>query len=178
MNLSGEYLKVVHQLNLKETTDLLLVSIQDQKMYHQKEAKTVKTYVVSTSLNPPNCLEGSFGTPWGLHEICDVIGKDQPIGMVFQGRLALGQCYWQCDQKARKKNLITSRILRLRGLEEGLNSGGNADSYARFIYVHGTNHEERLGEPSSSGCIQVSNEDAVSLADTIPRGTHLYISLA
>ena len=177
MNLSGEYLKVVKQLKLMETADLLLVSIQDQKMYHQKEGKTVKTYVISTSLNPPNCQEDSFGTPWGLHEICEIIGKGQPLGMVFEARLAQGRCFWECEPSARKKNLITTRILRLRGLEEGLNSGGDSDSFARFVYIHGTNHEGRLGKPSSSGCIQVSNQDAVCLAAEIPQGTHLYISL-
>ena len=35
--------------------------------------------------------------------------------------------------------------MRLRGLEEGLNKGPEMDSYDRYIYIHGTNHEDRLG---------------------------------
>ena len=53
-------------------------SIKQQKMYHQKEGKTVKTYVISTSLKSPSCEENSLGTPWGLHEVCEVIGSGQP----------------------------------------------------------------------------------------------------
>ncbi|HAF58466.1 MAG TPA: L,D-transpeptidase, partial [Opitutae bacterium] len=81
----NEYLGVLKELDLMETDDLLLVSIKSQEMYHQKEGKSVKTYVVSTSLNPPSCPENSFGTPWGLHEVNEIIGQDQPKGMVFQG---------------------------------------------------------------------------------------------
>ena len=33
---------------------------------------------------------------------------------------------------------ITTRILWLEGLEPGFNRGGNVDSHARYIYIHGT----------------------------------------
>ena len=41
------------------------------------------------------------------------------------------------------------------------------------LYVHGTNHEERLGKPASSGCLQMGNEDIAELFDLLPEGTHL-----
>ncbi len=44
------------------------------------------------------------------------------------------------------------------------------------MYIHGTNHEEKLGTPSSSGCIQLSNQDVIELAEGVPTGTHLFIS--
>mgnify|MGYP000874485838 FL=1 len=177
ISLKVEYLKVVKQLNLKQTQDLLIVSIQRQEMYHQKEGTAVKTYVVSTSLKPPSCKEDSLGTPWGLHVVSEIIGEGQPIGMVYKARIPLGERFWDCDKSMQEQNLITSRILRLSGLQEGINLGKSVDTFERFVYLHGTNHEERLGKPSSSGCIQVSNEDAIDLSTQISAGTHLYISL-
>lgn len=179
MNLlvKNEYLKVVEKLQLEETAEVLLVSIKNQVMYHQKVGKTVKTYVISTSLKPPSCKENSLGTPWGLHLVSEVIGSGQPSGMVFKARQPTGQCYWDCSEELQKQNLITSRILRLVGLEVGINSGKGVDTFGRYVYLHGTNKEGNLGSPASSGCIQVSNVHAIELADRIPLGTHLFISL-
>ena len=170
-------MKVVEQLKIKETQDLLIVSIKQQRLYHQKEGKSVKTYVASTSLKPPSCKEDSLGTPWGLHKVCEVIGVGQPLGMVFQGREPIGLPYWDCEEAMQQKNLITSRILRLNGLQEGLNRGGKQDTFNRFVYLHGTNHEDKLGKPASSGCIQLGNQEVVELANKIGIGSHLYISL-
>jgi lipoprotein-anchoring transpeptidase ErfK/SrfK len=73
------------------------------------------------------------------------------------------------------KNLITTRILRLRGLEDGVNRGNGIDSYDRYIYIHGTNHEDRIGSPSSSGCLQLANQDVLQLHDLAEEGMHLWI---
>ena len=48
-------------------------------------------------------------------------------------------------------NLITTRILRIVGLEHGLNKGEGIDTFERYVYIHGTNKEDRLGQPASSG---------------------------
>ena len=175
--LKDEYLQILEELNLNRTRDLMLVSIQNQRMYLQKENSAVKTYVISTSLKNPSCQQDSFGTPWGLHEVSDIIGSDQPIGMVFKARHPIGKCYWECDAQMQEGNLITSRILRLRGLQPGLNCGGVSDTFLRYVYIHGTNHEKKLGKPASSGCLQLSNQDVIELADSIKIGTHLFISL-
>lgn len=175
--LKDEYLQILEELKLNRTRDFLLVSIQNQSMYLQKENKAVKTYVISTSLKKPSCQQNSFGTPWGLHEVSDIIGSDQPSGMVFKARKPIGKCYWDCGAQMQEGNLITSRILRLRGMQSGLNHGGFSDTFSRFVYIHGTNHENKLGQPASSGCLQVSNQDVIELADTIKAGTHLFISL-
>lgn len=74
-------------------------------------------------------------------------------------------------QKAR----VTSRILRLRGLEEGVNSGAGMDSYERFIYIHGTVFEDRIGDPTSAGCITLLNREMLELFDSVPVGTLIYI---
>ena len=178
MQVKNEYLKRLMSLQLMETEHLLFVSLKQQRMYHQKEGKTVKTYVISSSLNPPSCKHNSLGTPWGVHLVGEIIGVGQPKGMVFKGRLPINRCYWDCDTEMNMQNLITSRILRLVGLEVGLNRGASVDSYERYIYIHGTNKESKLGSPASSGCIQVSNVDAINLASEIPQGSHVYISLS
>ena len=95
--------------------------------------------------------------------------------MVFKGRKPTGKRHPECSKEDQAKSLITSRILRLRGLEPGLNTGGNRDSFARYVYIHGTNHEEAIGSPASSGCLQLTNADVIDLFDRIPEGTHLLI---
>ena len=65
--------------------------------------------------------------------------------------------------------------LRLRGLEHGLNAGVNRDSFARYVYVHGTNHEEAIGSPASSGCLQLTNADVIDLFDLVPEGSLVLI---
>ena len=176
LRIKSEYLKVLQDLTMQGTPNILLVSIAEQEMYHQKDGKSVKTYVISTSLKPPSCRENSWGTPLGLHRVCEIIGGDQPLGMVYRARKPINCLYWECDVEMRKKNLITSRILRLEGLQPGLNNGEGIDTFDRFVYIHGTNHEEKLGTPSSSGCIQLSNQDVIELAEGVPTGTHLFIS--
>ena len=62
---------------------------------------------------------------------------------------------------------ITSRILWLDGLEEGINRGGPYDTFSRYIYIHGTSDEKRIGEPVSAGCIRMKNDDIVELFDEV-----------
>ena len=80
---------------------------------------------------------------------------------------------------ARRKtadNLITTRILWLRGLEPGVNHGGEVDSHDRYIYIHGTNHEERLGTPQSAGCVLMRNLELVELFDEVRVGDLVWIA--
>jgi hypothetical protein len=165
----------IENLNLVPTGTLLVVSIRDQLMFLYNEGQCVKTYVISTSKLPPSCVENSLGTPWGLHQISEIIGLGSPIGAVFKGRVDTGQVYHELRTEEQENNLITSRILRLKGMEPGVNQGGCVDTFSRYVYIHGTNHEPRLGEPSSSGCIQVSNVDAVELASIVPVSSFLLI---
>lgn len=162
-------------LNLAD--NLLIASVAHQRMNHFQYGKSDKAYVMSSSKNPPSCVEGSLGTPWGLHEVCEKIGDGEALGTVFVGRISIGERYWECDIEKRRQNLITTRILRLRGLQPRVNSGGEVDTYNRYVYIHGTNHEDRLGSPSSSGCLQLANQDILELFERISQGTHLYISL-
>jgi len=127
----------------------------------------IKSYVISTSRKPPSNQKNSFGTPRGLHEITERIGGGQPIGMVFKGRVPLGRHFSEMPENASDTNLITSRILWLGGLEDGVNRGGEVDTHDRYIYIHGTNHEERLGEPLSAGCVLMRNLDIIELYEQV-----------
>jgi hypothetical protein len=152
------------------------VRIDKQEMVLVGEEGTIlKKWKVSTSKRPPSCEEDSLGTPWGLHKIEEKIGEGEPIGMVFKGRVPTGKTYDQYEGEEAEGNLITTRILRLRGLEEGVNSGGNQDSWYRYIYIHGTNHEDRIGSPASSGCVQLKNTEMLDVFERVPIGTRLLI---
>ena len=140
-----------------------------------QHGKLVKSYIVSTSKRPPSNVKHSLGTPRGLHAIAERIGAGQPPGMVFKSRVPTGKHYSELVDAATNENLITSRILWLRGLESGVNAGEEVDTYSRYIYIHGTNHEDRLGEPLSAGCVLMRNLDIIELYENVRAGDHVLI---
>ena len=140
-----------------------------------RAGELVKSYLVSTSRRPPSNLKNSLGTPCGLHEIAERIGAGQPPGMVFKGRVPTGRHFSELPASADTGNLITTRILWLRGLEPGVNRDGEVDSYDRYIYIHGTNREEHIGEPISAGCILMRSLDLIELYDQVRRGDQVLI---
>lgn len=123
------------------------------------------SYPVSTAKNGMGNRVDSYKTPLGIHRIRQKIGGGQPKGMVFEARQATGKIADDLD--TRDKDEITSRIFWLDGLEEGVNRNGDCDSFARYIYIHGTSDEKRIGEPVSAGCIRMRNDDAIELFDEI-----------
>ena len=162
-------------LSITPTPRRLIVSIPNQAMALLESDTVTKVYTISTSKNPPSCVADSYGTPTGLHAIADKIGGDAPEGMVFKGRVSTGQHYSEASEEDTERNLITSRILRLRGLEPGKNSGQGCDSYERYIYIHGTNHEARIGQPFSGGCVEMLNAEVIELFENIDEGDLIWI---
>ena len=69
------------------------------------------------------------------------------------------------------RDWILTRILWLEGLEPGFNQGGSCDTYARYIYIHGTPASTPLGRPGSRGCIRMGNADLIALFDRVVVGT-------
>jgi hypothetical protein len=84
-----------------------------------------------------------------------------PIGTVFKGRRPIPA---PVDGSA-ERDLITSRILWLDGLEEN-----NANTRERYIYIHGTNQEQSIGQPASNGCIRMRDADVIRLFDLVEVG--------
>jgi len=162
-------------LSITPTNRQLIVSIEAQQMAVLENGKVVQKYAVSTSKNPPSCMADSYGSPSGLHAIADKIGAEAPEGMVFKGRVATGQHFSEVSAEDAARSLITSRILRLRGLEPGKNSGDGCDTYDRYVYIHGTNHEELIGQPASAGCVQLRNREMIELFDRVDEGDLVWI---
>ena len=134
----------------------------------------VKSYVISTSRKPPSNIKHSLGTPRGLHAIAERIGSGQPTGMVFSSRVPTGRHFSELPETA--SNLITTRILWLKGMEPGINQGGEVDTYDRYVYIHGTNHEDQIGKPLSAGCVLMKNLEIIELYDQVRAGDLVWIA--
>ena len=169
--------KTCLRLGIKPTDRLLVVRISTATLQFFRGGVLVKAYPVSTSKLPPSNVKDSFGTPTGLHEIAERIGAGQPPGMVFKARVPTGRHFSELPDAETERNLITSRILWLRGLEPGVNQGDAVDTYQRYVYVHGTNHEDKIGEPISAGCVLMRNLDIIELYEQVRRGDQVWIQL-
>ena len=113
----------------------------------------------------------SFKTPTGLHKINTKYGYDVPFGGIFEHRKFKGKIAAIChDTISTGKDIICSRILRLEGLERGINKDGRVDSYNRKIYIHGTNEEGLIGTKASHGCIRMKNKDIIDLYNMTAKG--------
>lgn len=145
-------------------------------MQYYRGGELVRAFVISSSLRPPANVKGSLGTPLGLHAVAEKIGHGQPPGMVFRARVPTGRHYREFSEAENRENLITTRILWLQGLEPGVNLGGEVDSHDRYIYLHGTNHEERLGTPQSAGCILMRNVEVAELFEEVRNGDMVWIA--
>ena len=166
-------------LLLDASDDCLVVSVVQQTLDHFRKGQHLRTYRVSTARAGIGCVADSLCTPTGLHRILERIGAGAVKGMVFKARVPTGAL--SKDWPTPEDNLITTRILRLDGLEAGHNKGQNAqgqlvDSHARFVYIHGTNQQGKLGQPNSHGCILLSDDDVTELFDAVPSGTLVYIA--
>jgi UDP-N-acetylmuramate-alanine ligase len=158
---------------LNHPGELFLVqSIETQTLFVCRKETIVERFDCSTSRFGTGIRENSFKTPPGLHRIKDKIGSGAPLGRIFKGRKDTG-IDW--DQRPIEENLILTRILRLEGLEHGINRGAGVDSYERFIYIHGTNKEDLIGTPLSHGCLCLRNQDVVRLFELVNEGTLVYI---
>ena len=149
------------------------VNIQLQELYLVKHHTIQLKYPVSTSKYGIGNLENSFKTPLGIHAIVSKIGTGVPAGRIFVDRLDTGKT-WKPGMK--EENLILTRILRLKGLEPGFNSGKNIDSYDRYIYIHGTSKEKHIGTPVSHGCICMRNNDIINLFESVTENTIVIIN--
>ena len=63
-----------------------------------------------------------------------------------------------------------SRILWLDGVD-----AHNANTRDRFIYIHGTKHEDKIGIPDSHGCVRMRNTDVVELFALVDEGVPVII---
>jgi lipoprotein-anchoring transpeptidase ErfK/SrfK len=143
------------------------VSVRKQQLKLRRGRKIIRRYSVSTSRFGLGTEHGSNKTPLGKFRISDKIGGDMPVNTIFVARVPLGPD----DPLPRTNDLILARILWLDGLEPH-----NATTRERFIYIHGTRHEQKIGQPDSHGCIRMRNADVIELFDLVDVGTPVTIS--
>jgi L,D-transpeptidase YbiS len=142
------------------------VSVKRQRLTLKSGGKTLAAYPVSTSRFGLGTEEGSMKTPTGRFRISEKIGDGMSSGTVFKSRRPVKVT----KTLLRDDDLVMTRILWLDGLDPG-----NANTHERFIYIHGTNHEENLGEPASHGCIRMKKSDLLELFERVEVDTPVAI---
>jgi lipoprotein-anchoring transpeptidase ErfK/SrfK len=142
------------------------ISVRKQQLTLKSGRKRLAEYPISTSRFGLGSKEGSFKTPTGKFRIAEKIGRGMPLGTVFKSRRPI-----KATKKAlREEDLVMTRILWLDGLERR-----NANTHDRYIYIHGTNHEEKIGLPDSHGCVRMKNADLIELFERVTEGTPVEI---
>jgi len=142
------------------------ISIRDQRLTLKEGEVLIRSYRVSTSRFGVGTEEGSMKTPTGRFRVAEKIGGEMPSNTVFRNRIPLQPG----DPLPPTEDLVMSRILWLDGLDEQ-----NANARDRFIYIHGTKHEDKIGSPASHGCVRMRNDDVVELFDLVDEGAHVII---
>ena len=143
---------------------LMVVDVRTQRLHLLVRGQLLASYPVSTSRKGLGAQTDSGKTPPGWHRVAARIGSGHRRGSVFVSRRFTGEVFPRAEWRSGgKRDLILTRILRLRGLEPGVNCGRCVDSFSRYIYLHGTNQEQRLGRPASHGCIRLANDDILDL---------------
>ncbi|MFV2032746.1 MAG: L,D-transpeptidase family protein [Gammaproteobacteria bacterium] len=158
--------KLPGNLALADERPIVLIDSRTQRLHSidiEQEENT--SYPVSTAANGLGNREESYKTPFGILRIKQKIGGGEPAGTVFEGRKPSGRISNKTDN--RQQDEITSRILWLDGMEQGFNKGRGYDTFSRYIYIHGTSDEKRIGQPVSEGCIRMKNEDVIDLFDRV-----------
>jgi L,D-transpeptidase YbiS len=149
-----------------QTLKSIHVSIRDQTLTLMEGETPICTYPISTSRFGIGTEEGSFKTPTGNFRVAQKIGHRMPSGTIFRGRVVLNPG----DPPPPTEDSVMSRILWLDGLDDD-----NVNTRGRFIYIHGTKHEHKVGTPDSHGCVRMRNADVIELFDLVDEGTPVVI---
>lgn len=142
------------------------ISVKDQQLSLTRDGELVRRYPISSSRFGLGTEPGSFKTPLGRFRVAQKIGHQAAPGTIFKARVPLGPN----DPLPETEDFITSRILWLDGTD-----GDNANTHDRYIYIHGTKHENTVGQPDSHGCIRMRNDDVIELFDLVEEGTTVVI---
>jgi len=171
----------ISSLGIKPTSQILLVDTQRQTLAILQDNQIKKIYTISTSKRGIGQRVNTFKTPLGLHRINEKIGHGVPMHGIFNRRQYVGAAWQRQPRHQHFKDYITTRILRLEGLQPGLNKGRDkwgkiVDSEVRAIYIHGTTMDWKLGIPSTKGCVHMSAKDVINLFNEVPVGTLVWIN--
>lgn len=145
----------------------IIISVKDQKMLLLEKGIPVKTYPVSTSKFGLGSQRGSMRTPLGKMVVARKIGDGARSGAVFKSRKRTGEVL---KPNAPGRDPIVSRIIWLSGKQRH-----NRNTYARYIYIHGTPEERNIGQPVSYGCIRMKSHHIIALYRRLGVGSDVKI---
>lgn len=157
---------------------LIDAKAEPQTMALVENGQITSEWVISTATKGLGSRKGSEQTPTGVHRIAQKIGEGAALGAIFKARQNSGRVariLTGAGERSGEDN-VTTRILWLDGMEPGVNKGGSVDSYERYIYIHGTDEEGRLGAPASHGCIRMRNQDVIDLFERVDENTLVVIT--
>jgi lipoprotein-anchoring transpeptidase ErfK/SrfK len=156
----------------------VVVDVATKSLYLLDDGQRIDTWPVSTGLRGTGNLLGGDTTPLGVFDIVRKIGTGLPEFTILSSQAVIGTTarpvFASDDPRASLE--ITTRILWLEGLQPGWNEGGDVDTYARHIFIHGTAKLGMLGDPASLGCVQMAPGAMISLYRHIPLGTLVLIT--
>jgi hypothetical protein len=145
----------------------LEISIATQTLGLWDGFRLIRQWPCSTSKFGIGFEPGSNRTPLGMFRVAEKHGTGAGLHTIFKARVPVGE--WSPDHKT-DDDLILARILWLEGAE-----ARNANTLQRYIYIHGTNGEDKIGQLASHGCIRLRNADVVELYDIVSVGTTVWI---
>jgi len=150
-----------------DTQHHIVISTREQKLAVLDRGTLLATYPVSTSKFGLGDYLRSSRTPLGELQVAKKIGDNAPLGAVFKDRVRTGEVV---APNSPGRDPIVTRILWLRGRE-----AQNANAFGRYIYIHGTPEERRIGTPASYGCIRMRSTDIVQLYNVVGVGAAVTI---
>jgi lipoprotein-anchoring transpeptidase ErfK/SrfK len=151
---------------MQRATTTIDISVREQTLTLKRGDETLRSYPISTSRFGLGTEVNSFKTPTGRFRIAQKIGHGMTNDAIFVGRVPLSPQ----DALPETDDFVMGRILWLDGTDED-----NANTRDRYIYIHGTKHEDKVGTPASHGCIRMRNADVVELFEFVEEGTPVVI---
>lgn len=142
------------------------VDVGAQTLRVTRGRKVLAEFPVSTSKFGLGSEEGSHRTPTGRFVVREKIGAGEPPWTIFRSRVSTGL---RAEAGGQEDHVLT-RILTLDGIDPD-----NANTLARYVYIHGTNQEHLVGTPASHGCVRLRNADMVALHDIVEPGAAVTI---
>jgi len=143
------------------------VSIVQQRLALYQDGIKVREYPVSTSKFGIGDTPNSNFTPLGQMKVAKKVGTGAPSGTGFKSRKPTGEIL---PPNSPGRDPIVSRIIWLAGTEPI-----NSNAYGRYIYIHGTPEESKIGTKASYGCIRMRSRDIIDLYEFIGRGAKVYV---
>lgn len=160
----------LERFGLQQGQYAMVVNIPSQTLFVVRDRSIERTYRISTGKKGVGLTAGH--TPPGMHRVDRKAGALREIGERVKDGTSL-RIFTDATEETRSRpaNIVT-RALYLAGLEQ--NNGEAA--LRRGVAIHGTDHENLIGQPASHGCVRMFNRDVIELFNLIPADALVEIS--